>query len=101
MNKAPDALAFLAHHERAERGELHGFAPFEAIGDLLEDKLDQRSGFGARQPDLLIDRLAEVGTRYCLFGHPAAPTPIDILFIVQGYGLERFGSIRLGRYTKK
>src|SRR5215471_2482778 len=31
---AADALAFLAHHERAERGQLHRFAAFQAIGDL-------------------------------------------------------------------
>src|SRR6267154_1573234 len=31
---APNPLALLAHHERAERGQLHRFATFEAIGDL-------------------------------------------------------------------
>jgi hypothetical protein len=49
----------------------------------------------------LKDRLAEVGTRYSLLGHPPAPTTIDILFIVQGYGLERLGSIRCGRLHEK
>src|SRR6185312_7887990 len=37
---AADPLALLAHHEGAERGQLHRFALLEAIGDLLEHEFD-------------------------------------------------------------
>ena len=57
---AADPLALLAHHERAERRQLHGFAAFEAIGDLLQHQFHERSRFRARQAHLLVDRLAQV-----------------------------------------
>src|SRR6478672_820545 len=42
-----DALAFLAHDERTERGKLHGFAALKTVGDLFEHQLHQCSGFRA------------------------------------------------------
>jgi len=39
---APDPLALLAHHERAERRELHRLATLEAIGDFFQDEFDER-----------------------------------------------------------
>src|SRR6185312_10521207 len=38
---SPDALAFLAHDERTERGKLHRFPTLETVGDLLEHQLHQ------------------------------------------------------------
>src|SRR5947209_2716073 len=43
---ATDPLPLLAHHERAERGQLHRLSALETIRDLVENQLDQRSGFG-------------------------------------------------------
>src|ERR1700704_4373678 len=31
-----DSLTFFPHHERAERRQLHGLAPLEAVRDLLQ-----------------------------------------------------------------
>src|SRR6202051_3111001 len=66
---AADALAFLAHHERAERRQLHRFATFKAVGDFLQYKFYECRGFGARQADLLVDRLTQIRTRDCLSRH--------------------------------
>src|SRR5688572_9773966 len=57
---AADPLAFLSYNERAKRRQLHRFASFEAIGDLLQHKFHKCGGFGARQTYLLVDRLAKV-----------------------------------------
>src|SRR5262245_37597559 len=35
LRVAADALALLAHHVRAERGELHRFAALKTVGDFL------------------------------------------------------------------
>src|SRR5215510_15382409 len=51
---APDPLALLAHHERAERRELHRLAALKTIGDFLQDEFDERGRFGARQSYLLV-----------------------------------------------
>src|SRR3981081_3820124 len=51
----PDPLAFLAHHERAERGQLHRLATLEAVGNFLQNQFDERGRFGARQYYLLVD----------------------------------------------
>src|SRR6516225_2730397 len=40
-----DTLAFFAHHERAERRQLHRFATLETIGYFLEHKFDKGRGF--------------------------------------------------------
>src|SRR6266446_1604789 len=72
---APDALALLAHHERAERGKLHALPALEAIGDLPEHQLDERSRFGSRQTDLLINGLAQISARNGLLGHRRLGTP--------------------------
>src|SRR5215468_380796 len=66
---AADTLPLLAHHEGAERRKLHGFAALEAVGDLLEHQFDERSRFGSRQTDLLINGLAKIRARNGLFGH--------------------------------
>src|SRR5437763_2740284 len=66
---APDALALLAYHERAERRELHRFAALEAIGDFLEHQFNERRGLGARQSHLLVDRLAQIRAGDCFSGH--------------------------------
>src|SRR5580700_10779542 len=66
---AADALAFLAHHERAERRQLHCFATFEAVRDFFEYKFYECRGFGARQAHLLVDRLTQIRTRDCLSRH--------------------------------
>src|SRR5215831_1162837 len=55
---AADPLALLAYHERSERGKLHGFAALETIGNFFEHQLYQCGRLGARQADLLVDRLA-------------------------------------------
>src|SRR5579863_7383815 len=57
---AADALAFLAHDERAERRQFHSFAAFKAVGDLLEHQLYQSRRFRARQSNFLIDRLTQI-----------------------------------------
>src|SRR6266852_8823219 len=69
---APDPLALLAYHEGTEGRELHCFATFEAIGDLLEHQFDERCRFRARQPYLLVDRLAQVRAchRFCRHRQP-------------------------------
>src|SRR5947209_7526458 len=77
---AADALALLAHHEGAERGELHRLAALEAVGDLLQHEFHKGGGFGAREADLLIDGFAEVDPRDGLcssFGHRPGPTPAN------------------------
>src|ERR1700722_14273473 len=66
---AADALALLAHHERAERRQFHRFATFEAVGDFLQHKFYECRGFGARQAALLVDRLTQIRTRDCLSRH--------------------------------
>src|SRR5262249_40158399 len=72
---AADALAFFAHDERAERRQLYGLAALQAVGNFLEHELDERRRLGARQPNLLIDRLTQVRTRDRLsrHGQPRAP----------------------------
>ena len=37
-----DYARLLAHHERAERRELHRLATLEAIGDFFQDEFDER-----------------------------------------------------------
>src|SRR6266545_2781040 len=70
---ASDPLSLLAHHERSERRKLHCLAALQAVGDLLEHQLDQHSGFGARQPDFLVDRLAKIRACHRLPSHRPAP----------------------------
>ena len=62
--------------ERAERGELHRLASFEASGDLPQHQLHQRSGFRARQADLLVDRLTQISPRNGFSRH-LSPSPGD------------------------
>ena len=66
---AADALAFLAHYERAERRQLHRLAALQAVGDLFENQFDEGSGFRARQADFLIDRFAQIRARDRLSRH--------------------------------
>src|SRR5215831_8066798 len=69
LGVAPDSLTLLAYHERAKRGELHGLPPLEAIGDLFENQFNERRRLGARQPHLLVDRLAQIRAGDCFSGH--------------------------------
>ena len=41
LRVASDTLTLLAHHERAERRQLHRLAFLQAIGDLLENQFDE------------------------------------------------------------
>jgi len=54
---AAHTLAFLAHHKRAERRELHRFAALQAVHDFFEHEFNECRAFGSQQADLLIDRL--------------------------------------------
>src|SRR6516162_3468847 len=54
---ATDALPLFPHDERTERRQFYGFAAFEAVGDFFEHQFDEGRRFGARQPNLLVDRL--------------------------------------------
>src|SRR5215467_12001583 len=47
---APDALAFLAHHEGTKGRQFHRLASFKAIGDFLQYHLNERGRFRARKP---------------------------------------------------
>src|ERR1041385_3204259 len=70
---AADALALLAHHKRAERGQLHGLAPFEAIRDFLQYHFHESRRFSSRQPDFLVHGLTQVRPRYRLARHRLNP----------------------------
>src|SRR5215472_6575866 len=65
----PNSLAFLAHHERAERRQLHRLATLETVGDFLQIEFDERRRFGTRQSYLLVDRLAQVSACDRFFRH--------------------------------
>src|SRR6185503_7560182 len=54
-------LALFAHHERAERRQLHSLAPFEAIRDFFQHQFNKRGRFGARKTYLLVDRFTQIG----------------------------------------
>src|SRR6185312_7730567 len=64
-----DALPLLAHHERAERRQLHGLATLQTVGNFLQYKFYERSRLAAPQTDYLVDRLAQIGSRYSLSRH--------------------------------
>src|SRR5258705_456173 len=75
LRVAADSLTLFADHERAERRQLHGFAPFEAIRDLLQYHFNESRRLSSRQPDLLVHGLAEVRPRHRLARH--RPTPLS------------------------
>src|SRR3954462_7714624 len=60
LGVTPDPLALLAHHERTERRQFPRLATLEAVGDFLQNQLDERGRFGARQSYLLVDCLAQI-----------------------------------------
>src|SRR6266567_3091896 len=60
-----DALTLLAHHERAERRQLHRLALLKAVGDFLQNESAERGRFRSRQAYLLVDRLAQIDTCDC------------------------------------
>src|SRR5262245_50616827 len=60
LRTTPKYLAFLPHHERAERRQPHRLATLETVGDFLQNEFDERGRFGTRQSYLLVDRLAQV-----------------------------------------
>src|SRR5712692_7294135 len=63
LRVAADPAAFVAHDERAERGKLHVLAARETVGNFMQDQFHQCGRFGAREPDLLINHLAQICTR--------------------------------------
>src|SRR5437879_4083793 len=63
-----DTLTLLAHHEGAERRQLHRLALLEAISDLFQNKLDKRRRLRSRQAHLLVDRLAQIDACDCFSG---------------------------------
>src|ERR1700704_2036384 len=63
-----DTLAFLAHHERSERGQLHRLTLLEAVGDLFQDQFDKSGRLRARQAHLLVDGFAQIDACNCLSG---------------------------------
>src|SRR3989337_565360 len=73
---APDALAFVANPERAERRELHGVAALEARHDLAEHQLDDLGGLVPRQTNLLKHRFRQIGARECLPAHMRCAPPV-------------------------
>src|SRR5215472_3558522 len=85
---ASDALPLLADHEGAEGRELHGLAALEAIRDLLEHEFHECGGFGARQADLLVHRLAQIRAGDCLSGHRPAPITAAFFLEFQRYELD-------------
>src|SRR6202011_2234605 len=66
---APDALAFLAYGKAAEGRDLDHLAAFERIGDLGDHRFDEFGRFVPRQPDLLINSLAQLSAGYRMAGH--------------------------------
>src|SRR5215813_2444137 len=70
---SPDALAFLAHHERTERRQFHRLTPFEAVGDFLQHKFDECGRFGARKPYLLVDGFTQISPGNSLCYHHRLP----------------------------
>src|SRR6202140_976514 len=57
-----DTLAFLAHHERAERRQFHRLALLQTVGDLFQHQLDEGRRLRARQSHLLVDGFAQIDT---------------------------------------
>src|SRR5436305_14803748 len=51
LGVAADSLPLFAHHKGAERRQLHGLAPFEAIGDFLQYHFNESRRLSSRQPD--------------------------------------------------
>src|SRR5882724_640206 len=73
LRVSPNALPLLAHDERAERRQFHGFAPLEAIRDFLQYHFYESRRLGSRQPDFLVHGLAEVRPRHRLARHRLTP----------------------------
>ena len=73
LRVAADALALAADDEGAERGQLHGLAGSQAVADLRQHPLDEFGRFRPREADLLVDRLAQIRSRYSFACHHAPP----------------------------
>src|SRR5689334_5572332 len=83
-----DTLTFFTHHERAEGREFDRLAALQTVGDLLENQLDKRRRFRARQSYLLVDRLTQVRSCYCLTSHrPAHPRRTYLAGIIDDISL--------------
>jgi hypothetical protein len=76
LRVAPDAAALVAHHEGAERRQLDPVAGHHGLGNGIDDRLHKLGRFSARQPDLAMHSLAEIGSRQRLSSHgvPLDPT---------------------------
>ena len=60
---AADALALVAQDERAEAGNLHVLALGQRVAHVVQHALDDARGFGARQAELAMDDIGQVGAR--------------------------------------
>ncbi len=74
LGVAPNALALGAHHERAEAGQLDGFATRSCIADFIQNRLHQLRQLRARQSNLVIDNFRQIGASHGLSGFAVKPS---------------------------
>src|SRR5690348_4254508 len=63
LGVAADALALVAQDEGAETGDLHIAAVGKRVAHVVQHTLDHAGGFGARQAELAMHDVGQVGAR--------------------------------------